>query len=196
MKYYLLDASAIIHYYIPSQLTTKINKLIEKKQQGEVFLFIPIFCIAETYNTFAKYYYRERKITEDNYNSIYKKFTDDVRRGKLFYQIELNRWHVMNVDYISPIEHTWFTTKKNKEDEENERKVDWYLSTFDILFIAVGIELAKMLGRNDINLVTCDDRIKTIGNTLRKLDSKKLKENKIPLETPFPEVISLRSLII
>ncbi len=189
MKYYLLDASAIVHYYVLSNLTPKISKLIEQKQQQQSFLFVPMFCIAETYNTFAKFLYRQKKINQIEYQKIYEKFTSDVRRGKLFYQTELNRWHIMNVDYISPIEHQFYPTRLNKKQEVE----DWYLSTFDILFIATGIELAKILGRNNLILVTCDERMEKIGRALRMLDSKKLKECQIPRETPFPEVRYLGS---
>jgi len=192
MRYYLLDASAIVHYYVPSGLTDKVNKLVEQKQRQQSFLFVPIFCIAETYNTFAKYHYRQNKINSKEYSLIYEKFTSDIRRGKLFYQTELNRWHIMNVDYISPIEHTWFTRRPNKENKEE----DWYLSTFDILFIATGIELARILGRNNLTLVTCDERIVKIGYALKRLDTKKLREFNIPPETPFPEVQFLGRLKI
>ena len=192
MKYYLLDTSAVIHYYIPSRLTSKINKLVEQRQKLQSFLFIPIFCIAETYNTFAKYYYREKELTPSQYRQIYEKFTEDIHRGKLFYQVELNQWHVMNIDFISPFEHTLFTTRENQQGEEE----NWYLSTFDILLISTGIELAKILTQDNLILLTCDKRIVTIGKSLQMISKKNLKEHNIPKDIPFPKVEDLNSFKI
>lgn len=45
MKYYLIDASAFIHW-TENEGKTKMD-LLHEKAVGEAFLYIPQFCIAE-----------------------------------------------------------------------------------------------------------------------------------------------------
>ena len=93
----------------------------------------------------------------------------------------------MNVDYISPIEHQYSLKHKNNKGE----MVDWFLSTFDILFLAMGIELVKIVGVDNLKLITCDERIFKIGQSLQMLGKNKKEEYGIPRTIIYPEVMSL-----
>jgi len=191
MKYYLIDASAIIHYYIPlyPKLTSNIDQIIKQRQEGKSFLFMPNFCIAEVFNVFAKYYYRWRKLKREEYEKCCKEFRDAIHNAKLIYHYELNRYHILNIDYIVPFEHQFLIKKRfNKDEEEKE----WFLSTFDILFISMGIELVRMMGFENVFLISCDTRIKSICDVLKNLDLKTREKFQIPSYIVYPKAILLK----
>ncbi len=195
MKYYLLDSSAIIYHYIPSEYpskTSKIDYLIQEKQEGKAFLFMTNFCIAEVFNTFAKYHFRYkdyRNITQEDYEKCREDFKDAIHNAKLIYHYELNRYHILDVDYIVPFEHQYYPIRKRQEKEKK-----WFLSTFDILFISAGIELVRMLGFENVYLVADEVRIMKICNVLRKLSPQVRKDFKIPSYIIYPRVKLLSSL--
>ncbi|MFH1902963.1 MAG: hypothetical protein ABIK20_02760 [Candidatus Omnitrophota bacterium] len=185
MKYYLIDTSALIYLYIPDtptkKITRKIEYLLQEKQKGNAFLFVPNFCIAEAFNTFAKYHYRykktapDRALSDGEYKLCCDKFQNDIKDGRIFYPYEMNNLHLSNVDFITPFEHQWFL-----EREKEGKKEDWCLSTFDILFISMGLELVRIVGRDNLFFVTRDKRINQICNILRTADSNTRRKYKIP----------------
>ncbi len=193
MKYYLIDTSAIIPYYVPSYLTKKITRIIEEKQKGEAFLYMPNFCIAEVFNTFAKFCFRQKKITEKEYEACSNKFKDAIHNARLIYHYELNRYHILNIDCIAPFEHQYCLTRIKKTPNGKEENEDWFMSTFDMLLISMGIELVKMMGNENVSLITCDKRIKTICDVLRLLDPKIKAKFGIPSYTIYPEAKLLAS---
>ena len=193
MKYYLIDTSAVVYRYIPSTiLTPKINRLIQQRQDGKAFLFMPNFCIAEVFNTFAKYRFRYRKpkkISQEKYEESHENFAEAIQNAKLIYHYELNRYHILNVDYIVPFEHQFYLTRKTKGEDK-----EWFLSTFDILFISMGIELVRMMGFDNVCLVSDDKRTITICSLLMKLGNYMRKKFGIPSYVIYPQAKLLSSM--
>lgn len=178
--YYLVDTSAVIHYYKSDPtLTPRIEHIIEQRGLGRAILFIPNFCIAEVFNTFAKFHFRTKELTANEYQSCCERFRQDIHNAKLFYHYELQRYHILNVDYIVPFEHQFFTQR------------DEFLSTFDILILAMGLELVRMVGVHDFYIITCDSRIVRIGSFLRRLKLRDKQQYKIPQYVKFPKTLNL-----
>ena len=185
MTYYLVDASALIYFYIPDsptkRITKKVEYLVDQKQKGNAFLFVPNFCIAEVFNTFAKYHYRykttnpSQALSDKEYSSCCKAFRESVEKGRIFYPYEMNNMHLGNIDFITPFEHQYFLQR-----EKEGKQIDWCLSTFDILFISMGFELARIVGRKNVSLVTRDKRIVDICNILRMAGSTTRRQYGIP----------------
>jgi len=178
--YYLIDTSAVIHHYKQDpKLTPRVEHLIEQQGLGRAVLFIPNFCIAEVFNTFAKLHYREKSLAEEGYQQCCEQFRHDIHNAKLFYHYELQRYHILNVDYIVPFEHQLLT-----EDDD-------YLSTFDIVILAMGIELVRIVGEKHFFIVTCDERIHSIGDSLRNLQKDDRERHNIPEYVKYPKTLYL-----
>jgi hypothetical protein len=178
--YYLIDTSAVIHHYKEDpQLTPRIEHIVEQQGLGRAVLFIPNFCIAEVFNTFAKLHFRERSLIGEEYQKCCEQFRHDIHNAKLFYHYELQRYHILNVDYIVPFEHQLLTNQ------------DEYLSTFDIIILAMGIELVRIVGEKDFFIITCDKRIHSIGKSLRGLPNEYRQRYSVPEYVKYPKTIYL-----
>jgi hypothetical protein len=185
--YYILDASAVHHLYmVDDEMTPKLDHFVEQKGLGRAFLFVPNFCVAETFNTFAKYYYRRKSLSPEQYARCQEAFKHDIHNGHLLYHYELNRYHVLNVDHIIPFEHL-FEPKRPKGTKKGE---EWALSTFDILIIALGMELARITGGRTY-VVTCDRRLHKISEVLRGLSAEQRARQGIPGFVQFPHSVYL-----
>lgn len=188
MKAYLLfDASAVIHYFYEKETYSSIlNYFLKCRESQNAFFFIPSFCIVEVINTLAKYRYRYKVITEKEYEEMKNKFLEWVHNRKFMYSYDLSRYHNLNSDDIAKIEHTTFTEyhylhrelfdgpAKTRENEKIRTQVlaeseakhislsKFYLSTFDILIIAMGMELRKIHTKKSVFIVTKDKRLANI----------------------------------
>ncbi len=149
MQYYLVDTCAYI-YAIENEGKLK-NDLIKKRALNQAFLYIPQFCIPEVLNTLARCFYEDKRYGKEKYEEYKESFLGAVRSGRIFYPYELHRYHNINADKIYETEHT---TPLDKTEH--------HLSTFDILIIAMGIELSKIHGKN-VFIVTRDRRLFNIG---------------------------------
>lgn len=154
MKYYLLDASAFV-YAIENLDKLKNNFFIEKAN-GSAFLYIPQFCIPEVFNTFARFFYRDKKIGGDQYTKWRNEFTKLVKDRRILYCYDLHRYHNLNTNKVYRIEHS--TPYGNGEGA---------LSSFDILVIAMGIELKHLHSPNEVSILTRDKRLHRISNISR-----------------------------
>jgi hypothetical protein len=135
--YYLLDASVLVHLYVPDeQIIPQIDHLLEQRGLQKAFLYVPNFCVAETFNSIARKHYREGALSEATYRKCKEAFAHDIHNGQLFYHHELNRYHILNADYIIPFEHLF----PSERADGTERR----LSTFDVLIIAMGMELTRI----------------------------------------------------
>ena len=185
--YYLLDASAVIHLYVPDeQVTPKLDHLIEQRGLGKAFLLIPNFCVAETFNALARLHFRKKELNADLYQLCKQTFGRDIHNGQFFYHYEMNRYHVLDVDHIIPFEHL-FLTERPKGAKKGE---DWSLSTYDVLIIAMGMELDRITG-GAAQLVTCDRRMDAIGKILLHLTREQRDKYHVPSFVRFPRTINL-----
>ncbi|MFA6431909.1 MAG: hypothetical protein WCV91_06000 [Candidatus Margulisiibacteriota bacterium] len=151
MKYYLLDASAFI-YAIENLTSLKHNFFLEHAN-GDAFLYMPQFCVTEVLNCFAKFFYRSNKIGEASYVKWKDMFLSQIRQRKVIYCYDLHRYHNINIDKIIELEHK--TPYSQKEGA---------LSSFDILIIAMGMELKRIHPSCEVNTLTRDGRLLKISN--------------------------------
>lgn len=181
--YYLIDASALVHLYVPEQnLIHLLDHLLEQRGLQKAFLYVPNFCVAETFNTIARKHFREGVLDSEAYRMCKEAFAHDIHNGQLLYHHELNRYHILNVDYILPFEHLF----PSERADGTERR----LSTFDVLIIAMGMELARITG-GAIHIVTCDKRIAEVVDVLRKLRKEEKFRHGVPDYIRYPRSIYL-----
>lgn len=181
--YYLLDASAVVHLYVPhEQVTPCLDHLLEQRGLQKAFIYVPNFCVAETFNAIARKHYREGILNDSTYRLCKSAFTHDIHNGVLLYHHELNRYHILNSDYIIPFEHLFPSEKADGTER--------HLSTFDVLIIAMGMELARITGGASY-VVTCDKRIAEVIDILRKLRKEERAKYGVPEHIRFPRSIYL-----
>lgn len=177
---YLIDTCAWVNYYKGDvKVQTLLNHIIDQKGSNRATLFMPSFCIAEVFNTFAKWRYRgdDVRLTEPEYEEIKKIFRTHIRRGALITEYPLHIYHIYNTDYVIPFEHQWNTGLDNK----------WFLSTFDILIIGMGIELVKHFGEKPVRIISCDKRLPLLCDKLRSNVNDEIKKKyNIPKDTLYP----------
>lgn len=149
MKYYLIDTSAFV-YAIENLETIRLDFFAEKAS-GAAFLYMPQFCVTEVFNTYTRLFYRDRKIGGSRYTRWRGEFIKAIHDRQLVYCYDLHRYHNPNAHKICKIEHT-------TPYGEGEK----FLSTFDILVIAMGMELQRIHLPNPVNVLTRDRRLATI----------------------------------
>jgi hypothetical protein len=162
MLTYLFDASAAVEIYVPRN--DRVKKAIQfiqtQKRLRRAKLFIPNICIAEVLNTFARRRFRPGRpqdvIDEESYKRVLSNFRDHIHWGRVLYSYDLNRYHIIAADKIIPVEHGLATSRGRD-----------YLSTFDILVIAMSCELAYTREPDETLLVTCDRRMKEVADELK-----------------------------
>jgi hypothetical protein len=183
--YYLLDASVLVHLYVPDeQIIPQIDHLLEQRGLQKAFLYVPNFCVAETFNSIARKHYREGVLDAATYRKCKEAFANDIHNGQLLYHHELNRYHILNADYVIPFEHLF----PSERADGTERR----LSTFDVLIIAMGMELMRITG-GATYVVTCDKRIAEVIDILRKLRKEERHRFDVPDYVKFPRSIYLWS---
>jgi len=210
-QFLLLDSCVIAAYYIPESASrTAMKKLPQRAKELVQFaktdgakrrrLLVPNFCIGEVYSTFAKYHYgkwnRQVKKPVDYvaYWGARIRFKNDLHNGILFQQYELSRYHILACDLISPVDHKY-------EFYRGKRKQKKPMGAFDHLFIAMGIELAKTRGRENVLLVTADRRLGDIldrAKQIKRRSAAKLGLVRIALDlgmeygpSIYPQVVNL-----
>jgi hypothetical protein len=180
--YYLLDTSALRYLYVPQgDITERLDHILEQRALDEAFLFIPNFCVAEMFNTLARLHFRDKELNESEYRYCKDAFSRDIHNGMLFYHYELNRYHVLDVDHVIPFEHLFQPSYKGKER---------ILSTFDVLIVTMGMELARITG-GKCHIMTCDRRIAQIAKVLSNLSRSTRREYSIPEHVCFAEAINV-----
>jgi hypothetical protein len=190
--YCLLDANLVLGYYLPRALDfakarERIRVLVDSVRSGESthFLYVPNFVIAEVFNNFAKYSFGRynRRVTKNGGaidNRIYQKLCDqfhnDIHNGQLFYQLELNRYHVLGVDLVAPIDHCFKIQRKQKFSN--------LAGTFDQLIVAMSVHLGHIQEIDKIVILTANTRLAQVVEKCRRKISpntvKKLKLSRAP----------------
>jgi len=188
---YLIDASVVVEFYKPKASFRTLREykhsldlrkyVTQQKLTKKAVIFIPSFCIAEVRNTLAKWYFRGRNVfrSKQHYESAFRNFISHVRDRKFFYSYDLNRYHNLNTSTIAELEHTTNTefdatglpigtdSKSINENLCQKNPYDhigrYYLSTLDILIIAMGMELKRITGK-ETHLLTSDKRLNLISS--------------------------------
>jgi len=172
-KYCLFDASVLVPYFIPKahknpKVHERAHALIESVRSGNRnhFFYIPNFCIAEVFSTFAKYAFgdwnkqvNQRLISPKKYNELREKFQKDIHNATLFYHYELTRYHVLSISLVAPIDH-YFKLARGKTKVTPA-------GTFDQLILSMGIHLTRIHGAGNVVVVTADHRLAKLINKCR-----------------------------
>lgn len=191
--YILLDTNLTAGYYLPRSLHSKkaanrIEILFDSVRTGKSdhFFYLPNFYVAEVFSVFMKHTFGvwnrhlKKKGTIDTrvYNSIVKQFQGDIHNGNFIYHYELSRYHVLAINLVAPIDH-YFQLSKSKTNKKGKKTSNVIpMGTFDHLIIAMGIHLAHVHGRENVCIISTDDRLTNILNkcksnipsaTIRKL---------------------------
>jgi hypothetical protein len=173
--YLLIDANVAAGYYLPRSLRSlraraRIPLLLDsiRSRASQHFLYIPNFCIAEVFSTFAKHSFghwnphvkKQGTIDSRVYRSVVHQFSTDIHNGAFFHQYELSRYHILGVDLVAPVDQYFQITKKKGRRHAPA-------GTMDHLIISMGIQLVHIHGQENVVLVTTDDRLARIVDKCR-----------------------------
>lgn len=166
-RYLLLDANVVAGYYLPRSLNSerardRIAGIINSARTSAVdlFLYIPNFCIAETFSCFMKHGFSPRnqhvksaggKIDLRVYESLVNQFQKDIHNGSVINQYELSRYHVLGVNLVAPIDHYFKIRRRDKNHLP--------MGTMDHLIISMGIQLGKIHGPEHVIVISTDTRL-------------------------------------
>ncbi len=209
-KYFLLDANVVAGYYLQRCLRSKVayKRITDifdsaRSKKSDFFFYLPNFCIAEVFSVFAKYTYgywnqHVKKGTLDTrvYDSLVRQFQDDIHNGKFINQYELSRYHILNINYVAPV-NSYYKISRGKK--KNIRP----MGTLDCLIVAMGIQLVRIHGEEKVVLLSADDRLIDVVSkckeglpkeTIKKLKLHKAKElTGIAFEPNiFPKYLNLK----
>jgi hypothetical protein len=149
------------HTHKNTNVHTLAASIIESVRSGASnhFLYIPNFCIAEVFSTFAKHAYGHwnKHVTDGTidgriHKSLRTQFQSDIHNAALFYHYELSRYHVLAVNLVAPSDHYFKLAR-------GAGKTVSPAGTFDQLIVAMGIHLTKIHGPGNVVLITADNRL-------------------------------------
>lgn len=188
-KYLLWDTSALLGYYVPEAATRAANgsparahecsKTIidsSRHHRCDVQLYVPNIVIAEVFSNLDQLCFSHwdtrvnrtfggagKTMHATRYRTVRNKFRKDIRNGALFYQYELNRYHILALDLIAPIDKykKHYRERKNMKGEKIKKQIR-PMGPTDLLICAMALHLARLHGTENVALVSCDRRMKAI----------------------------------
>lgn len=188
--YTLWDASVVIPCYVPeatrnSTAAARAKIILDsvRHHRTDAFCYIPNIVVAEVFAAFDREFYSSwdpqiyskyggqgKSLHGGKYKKARREFRRDIHNGVLLYQLELNRYHILALDLIAPVDkYRKFYRTSNVRS----------MGASDLLIGAMALHLAKVHGRDNIRLLTADRRMKAIfetagpsvhPNTRRKMD--------------------------
>lgn len=186
-KYLLLDTSVIVDYYLPETSTStstpkRITNIIDsiRNKIANIRIFVPNFCIVETYSVFAKWRFGERilphgkPISKKRYDEVRRMFREDTHNGKIIEQYELSRYHVIAADLISVVDYHYQYFRRTKGSSKKSKFTS--INVADTLIGAMGIWLVKQHGQGNVAVVTADQRIDAIIGKAQRVSATALKK--------------------
>jgi hypothetical protein len=179
-RFFLLDANVVVGYLVRETAKNaksyeRTNALIEsvrKRCRNDVVLLVPNLCIPEVLSTLAKYAYghwnTKVKTTIDLrlYRRAHDCFSEYLHNGALFEQCELNRYHVLATDLITPIDNRYQLYWRTKS---GKKKRVAPMQAADHLLVGMGIVLTRMHGRENFAILSDDDRMARAVNRARSI---------------------------
>jgi hypothetical protein len=122
---------------------------------------IPNFCIAEVFAVFEKYRWGRTwnshvkiALTPREYRRARKEFQAGIHNAAKILQVDLDRYHILCVDLVSPINNAY----KIKRNRTSKRPVS-PAKTYDMLVLAMGVWLKHQFGSDHFTIVTADERL-------------------------------------
>ena len=150
-----------------AKLRARSDNLFKGKPVGyEAQFLIPSFCIAEVFAVFEKYRWgrtwnkqvsRANTLTPTEFSRARNVFRRAIHNGATILQHDLNRYHILCVDLVSPINNAYKIVRSGK----NKKSVS-PASTYDMLVLAMGIWLQHQVGSDNLTIVTGDERIRQV----------------------------------
>lgn len=191
--YFLIDANIAAGYYLPRSLSSlnarKRTEIIVdhvRSHRKDHFIYLPNICIAETISVFIKHTFGKwnnhikNKGTIDKrvYSSLVSSFQQDIHNAKFIYHYELNRYHILGINLVAPIDHYFQISRKSTKKKENTNP----MKTFDHLVISMGINLVRIHGKDNVCILTADNRMsKVLDKCKSSIKSETI--NKLKLDT-------------
>jgi hypothetical protein len=129
----------------------------------EPYFLIPNFCIGETFTAFEKHRWgaswnkhvnANTRLTPGKFQAARQAFHQAIHNGTKLLQVELNRYHVLCLDLIAPI-NAAYRIKRDRKTKKNVSPA----STYDLLFVAMGVWLQRQYGATDFVVATGDERV-------------------------------------
>lgn len=168
--YVLLDACVAAAHFAPktthsANLRNRATTLITGGAPGtDVRFVIPNFCIAEVFAVFEKYRWGKTwnkhvkvALTPAEFSLARASFGAAIHNGASILQVELDRYHILCVDLISPVNNAY----KIKRDRTNKKNVT-PAKAYDMLLVAMGIWLQHQYGPDSFTIVTGDERLAAV----------------------------------
>lgn len=172
-KFVLIDTSTILGYYVPEASTNlesaqRARTLLEavRHHRVDVHLIIPNIVVAEVFCQLARLCYsawdktvnrkfggKGRTLDTRRYKSACARFRRDIHNGALLYQEELNRYHILALDIIAPIDKYKKLYRKG-----NVRS----MGTSDLLIGGMALHLSRVHGKENFALISNDRRMAAI----------------------------------
>jgi hypothetical protein len=172
-KFVLLDTSTLLGYYVPEAATNpdsakRIRVLLEavRHHRTDVHLLVPNIVVAEVFCQLARNCYsswdkqvnkkfggKGKTLDTRRYKSACERFRRDIHNGALLYQEELNRYHILALDLIAPVD-------KYKKFYRNGNVRS--MGASDLLIGAMAMHLARVHGKEHFALISNDRRMEAI----------------------------------
>lgn len=173
-RYHLLfDSSVVLPYYVPEATRNKecvdrIKVVLESVRNHRInaICYLPNICVAEVITNMDRQAYSNwdvqinkqyggtgKTLHTGRYRAARKRFFRDIHNGALFYQYELNRYHILALDLIAPVDK--YRKFYRKGDQRS-------MGSSDFLVGAMAIHLKKLHGDNRFALLTADRRMDAI----------------------------------
>jgi hypothetical protein len=127
---------------------------------------MPNFCIAEVFAVFEKYRWGRtwnpqvraaQALTAAQFSSSRQRFRSAIHNGGKILQVALDRYHILAVDLISPINNA-YKIKRNRKKTKDVTPA----KTYDMLIVAMGIWLQQQYGQDRLTVVTGDSRLRDV----------------------------------
>lgn len=175
-KFFLLDTNVVVDYYVGNPKVKKVfEDLLNKQKNNKCIIFIPNFCIGEAFNILANLCYYKNEISPEDFKKAKMKLISDVsrdyeyKRPQIYCHVELSRYHLLNAHLI--YQPAWDFLKRSHEQGKYIKKdgSKKFPSTFDLLVIAQGIELAHTYSDNDFAILTSDEVVLELCKYFRTL---------------------------
>jgi hypothetical protein len=178
----LLDANVPAAHFAPKStqsrtLIARSTALLSGQAPNlDVRFLIPNFCIAEVFSVFEKYRWGRtwnprvsaaNTLTPREFSSARRGFGDAIHNASKILQVELDRYHILAVDLISPINNAYQINRARKGPQQTRRRPATPASTYDMLVAAMAIWLSQQYGPDDFTLVTGDGRLANVINRAR-----------------------------
>ncbi len=170
--YVLVDACVAAAHFAPKSTQSAHLKarsatlFTGASPQVDLRLLIPNFCIAEVFAVFEKYRWGRtwnkhvkpaNTLTPAAFAAARGAFRTAIHNGAAVQQVELNRYHILCVDLVAPVNNA-YKIVRSRSTKKNPSPA----STFDMQVVAMGIWLQRLFGGADFTVVTGDERIATV----------------------------------